>query len=81
MSKFNLIYESVMNEGGEAAGKLELVSTDVKTAREFGTKAFADEGKDINTEIPNFDKNYNTASILYWFRLKRLKRDLTPVIV
>lgn len=62
--KFTELYEetlSILLEAGVAAVKLELVSTDVKAARKYAAKAFADEGKDLDEEIPNFDANYKIA--------------------
>jgi len=45
-------------EAGQDVGKLELVSTDVKTARAYAEKQYKKYGNDLDTDIPNFDKNY-----------------------
>ena len=59
MSKlFDEFYESIINEAGQEAGKLELVKIDLKTAIETGTKIFESAGKDLYQEIQNFDKNF-----------------------
>ena len=59
MSKlFDEFYESIINEAGQEAGKLELVKIDLKTAIEAGKKIFNSAGKDLYKEIPNFDKNF-----------------------
>ncbi len=59
MSKLvDKFYESIMNEAGQEAGKLELVKIDLQTAIEAGKQIFESAGKDLYEEIPNFDKNF-----------------------
>lgn len=52
--------ESVFNlleAGGQAAGKLEVISTPLETIRKFALSIFPT----LDTDIPNFDKNYAFA--------------------
>lgn len=61
---FTELYEqtkSMLTESGKAAGKLELVSTDLKTARKYAEKVFSYNAKDLDEEIPDFDTNYKIA--------------------
>jgi hypothetical protein len=81
MSKFNTLYESIMsnlNEKGEEAGKLELVKTDLETARKFAKYAFEKEGSTLEDSIPNFDQNYKLAQRSAG--LGKTKRKDMPVI-
>jgi hypothetical protein len=67
MSKFNELYETIMNtddilnEAGQAPGKLELVKTDLNKAKEFASSQFTKNNKTLEDQIPNFDKNYKFA--------------------
>jgi len=70
----NLLFEA----GGEASGKLELVSTSLKDAREYTKKGFEKKGQDIDKEIPNFDVNYKNAQNRA--SLGKTKRKDMPVI-
>jgi hypothetical protein len=45
-------------EAGQAAGKLELVKINLDTARKFASSQFAANGKTLDSEIPNFEKNF-----------------------
>jgi hypothetical protein len=56
--RFKELCESILNEAGQAAGKLELVNTDLDTARDYAAKAFEKEDKVLDQEIPDFDKNF-----------------------
>jgi len=51
----------VAEGGGQAAGKLELVKTDVTKAREHAEKAFSAKGRELDKELPGFDAAYNKA--------------------
>lgn len=50
-----------LEEGGQAAGKLELVKTDVETAYAHAKKVFKKEGRDLDKDLPNFKDNYLLA--------------------
>jgi len=78
MSKFNKLYESIMSEAGQEAGKLELVKIDLKTAIEAGNEIFNKQNKDLYKEIPNFDKNFLFAQKQAGIG-KTLRKDM-PVI-
>ncbi len=65
-------------EAGEAAGSMEIVKTDVKKAREFAEKSMKDSGRDLDKELPNFDKNYEKAKKLANLG-KTVRKDM-PVI-
>lgn len=54
-------FRDYLREAGAGAGKLELVKTDVKTARAFAETVFKKNGRNLDDEIPNFDKNYLIA--------------------
>ena len=47
--------------GGEAPGKLEIVKTPVVEAYDYGKELFEKYGRDIDKEIPNFERNYKFA--------------------
>lgn len=64
--------------GGEEAGKLEIVKTDIKEARSFAEEVFSKNGFSLDEEIPNFDKNYMYAKNLA--KLGTTKRHDMPVI-
>jgi hypothetical protein len=51
----------VAEAGGQAAGKMELVKTDVSKAREHAEKAFAAKDRVLDDELPGFDAAYNKA--------------------
>jgi hypothetical protein len=56
--KFDELFEKLMLEaGGQESGKMELVKTDLKSARAFAEKLF----DNLDSEIPNFDQNYTFA--------------------
>ena len=55
------LLNEILFEAGESPGRMELVHTSLATAREFAEKAFKDNGKDLDKEIPNFDRNYQLA--------------------
>jgi len=54
-------FREYLKEAGESAGKLELVKTDLKTARAFAEKVFKKNGRSLDKELPDFDKNYLIA--------------------
>ena len=72
-------FKELFNEGGGSdAGKLELLSTDVKKARAYGEKEFKKNGKELDKEIPDFDKNYIIAQ--QKAGIGKTKRKDMPVI-
>ena len=75
-------FESYMllEGGGEEAGKLELLSTDVDTAYKYGKKAFMDEdGVDMDKEIPSFKKNYEITKKIFNIKHGTKRKDM-PVL-
>jgi len=73
-----MTFREYLKEAGEVAGKLELIKTDLKTARAFAEKVFKKYNRNLNDEIPNFDKNYITAQKIASTG-KTLRKDM-PVI-
>jgi len=75
-----MIREAIQNilEAGEAAGKLEIVKTDVKKARAFAEQAMKDSDRDLDKELPGFDANYEKAKKLA--NLGKTQRKDMPVI-
>ena len=72
-----LIKESVVlseRGGGQSPGKLEVVSTDVSTARNYAKSL----GINLQTDLPNFSFNYRVAQKLA--SLGKTKRRDMPVI-
>jgi len=52
----------VLNEaGGQEAGKLELVRTSLAQAKAYAEELFTKNGRELYTEIPDFDKNYQAT--------------------
>lgn len=51
----------IMEAGGASAGKLEVANTKVNTARKYAEEIMTSNGRELEKEIPNFDKNYNFA--------------------
>lgn len=49
----------LIEAGGQAAGKLELVKTKLDKARAFAEKALS--GKSLDEVVPEFDRNYKVA--------------------
>ena len=68
----------VAEAGGSAAGKMELVKTDVSKAREHAEKAFAAKDRVLDDELPGFDAAYNKAKKIAG-RGKTKRKDM-PVI-
>ena len=75
--KFERFYETEMG-GGSPAGKLELSKLSLAEAQEHATKVFRSFGRELYTEIPNFDKNFLLAQAK--FKLGHTKRQNMPVI-
>jgi hypothetical protein len=72
-------FKQYLNEGGgEEAGKMEIVKTSLEDARAFAIKEFEKYGRDLYTEIPNFDENYLRAQKAAG--LGKTKRKDMPVI-
>jgi len=61
-------------QGGQAAGKLEVDKLSVEKAKEFAEKG----GFDLEKEIPDFDKNFEKAKSI--IKIGRTKRKDMPVI-
>jgi len=68
----------LIEAGGEAAGKMEIVKTSLEDARDFAIKTFEKFGRDLYKEIPDFDKNYLFAQKMA--SLGKTKRKDMPVI-
>lgn len=71
-------FKSFITEDGQAAGKLELVKTPLEKARPYAEEAFKKNGRDLDKDIPNFDKNYLFAQ-KHAGTGKTLRKDM-PVI-
>ena len=59
----NLVEDTrrIMEAGGAKAGMMEITKTKVNLARQYGEKIMKDNGRELDKEIPFFDKNYNFA--------------------
>ena len=66
--------KNLLFEGGESAGSLELLSTDIEEARKFAKK----KGFNLDKELPNFNDNYKLAQKK--IKIGRTKRKNMPVI-
>ena len=53
--------DQLLEAGGKAAGKLELLNTNLLKARSYAEKLFSKNDKELDKELPNFDKNYVLA--------------------
>lgn len=51
-------FKEFLQEGGQSAGKLELVKLSLEKAREYAEQKFKEYNRDLDKEIPNFDKNF-----------------------
>jgi len=51
-------FKDYLYEAGEAAGKMELVKTPLEKAREYAEKVEKENGRTLQKELPDFDKNY-----------------------
>ena len=56
----NLVEDTrrIMEAGGAKAGMMEITKTKVNLARQYGEKIMKDNGRELDKEIPFFDKNY-----------------------
>ena len=68
----------ISEAGGAKAGKLEIVRTDVETARKYAELEMKKYGRELDEEVPNFDKNYVFAQRLA--KMGSTKRKDMPVI-
>ncbi len=50
-----------LDEAGQDAGNIELVNTSVEEARKYAEELMKENGRDLDTEIPDFDSNYVIA--------------------
>ena len=53
--------DQLLEAGGKAAGKLELLNTNLLKARSYAEKLFSNNDRELDKELPNFDKNYEMA--------------------
>lgn len=51
----------IIEQGGQSAGKMELGSTSLKQAREYAQSLLDKTDRDLDTILPDFDKNYTLA--------------------
>ena len=68
----------ISEAGGAEAGKLEIVKTDLNTARSFAEFEMEKNSRKLEEEVPNFDKNYIFAQRLA--KMGSTKRKDMPVI-
>ena len=68
----------VMEAGGAAPGLLEITRTSVKDAYDHADRVMKSYGREVDTEIPDFERNYRTAQKLA--SLGYTKRKDMPVI-
>ena len=68
----------ISEAGGAEAGKLEIVKTDLNTARSFAKFEMEKNSRKLEEEVPNFDKNYIFAQRLA--KMGSTKRKDMPVI-
>jgi len=68
----------ISEAGGAEAGKLEIVRTDVENARKYAELEMKKYGRELDEEVPNFDKNYIFAQRLA--KMGSTKRKDMPVI-
>jgi hypothetical protein len=71
-------FKDFLNEAGAAAGKLELVKTNVDDAYAYAKSLFEKNGRDIDEELPHFKENYIIAQ--KQAGTGRTKRKDMPVI-
>lgn len=64
--------------GGKPPGKLEIHSLDVDKARQYAGTKFAEASRDLDIEIPNFDKNFALAKMKAMYG--HTKRKDMPVL-
>lgn len=51
----------IESAGGQAAGKMEIGSTNVKKAKKYAEDLFSANDRQLNDHIPNFESNYKIA--------------------
>lgn len=51
----------ILEAGGQSAGSMELVKISPSKAREYAEMKFEENKRDLDEEIPNFDKNFVLA--------------------
>ena len=51
----------LLEAGGADAGKLELLNTPLQKARSYAEKLFSNNDRELDKELPNFNKNYELA--------------------
>jgi len=68
----------IQEAGGAKAGKLEITKTDVKNARKYAELEMQKNGRELDVEVPDFDKNYIFAQRLA--KMGSTKRKDMPVI-
>lgn len=61
-SLIELSREVILSEGGgRSAGSMEISRTSVEDAYDHGARVMASYGRELDEEIPNFTRNYQTA--------------------
>lgn len=68
----------ILEAGGESAGTMEVTRTSVRDAYAHGERVLQSYGKDIDVEMPDFERNYRTAQKLA--SIGFTKRKDMPVI-
>lgn len=61
LSGYNQRLQVAIGESGQDAGKMELVKITLDAAREYTEKLMSKSKKELNEEVPDFDKNFKTA--------------------
>lgn len=78
MNNIRKILERYLKEAGQAPGKLEVDKITLEEAREYAEKEFAENGRDLDTQLPDFDENFKTVQDLT--RVGKTQRKDMPVI-
>jgi hypothetical protein len=58
MSRARVILDRIHESGGQSAGQMEIANTSLAEARKFAEKVEEQNGRDLDLEIPDFDRNY-----------------------
>jgi len=61
MLSFRDYYTNIFEGGGQAPGKMELLSTPLEKARQYAIDEFNKYGRDFFKDMPDFDSNYKKA--------------------
>jgi len=74
LTEWYVQFDEAKNTGGQSAGKLELLKTSVEQAREYADNVIPD----LDTQIPDFDKNFNNVKSKA--KVGKTKRSEMPVV-